>query len=156
MRSALGSAPGCPCRPRARRIRPGSRPRPRQTAAQRRIAKRVAGLGPQLLERLRQRVATLLDGREIQEERLLQEVALAVDRSDVTEELVRLGSHLDGLAAVLRGREPAGKRIDFLLQEVHREFNTIASKSVDLKVTNATMEARGEIEKLREQVQNVE
>jgi uncharacterized protein (TIGR00255 family) len=123
---------------------------------QRHIAKRAAGLAPQLLERLRQRVATLLEGREIQEERLLQEVTLAVDRSDVTEELVRLASHLDALGSVLRSREPAGKKIDFLLQEVHREFNTIASKSIDLEITNATLEARSEIEKLREQVQNVE
>jgi len=123
---------------------------------QRRIAKRVTGLTPHLAARLRQRVAALLDGKEIKEERLLQEVALAVDRSDITEELVRLGSHLDGLGSLLRSREPAGKKIDFLLQEVHREFNTIASKSIDLEVTNHTLEARSEIEKLREQVQNVE
>lgn len=123
---------------------------------QRRIAKRVTALTPQLAARLRQRVAALLEGKEIKEERLLQEVALAVDRSDITEELVRLASHLDGLGALLRSHEPAGKKIDFLLQEVHREFNTIASKSVDLEVTNATLEARSEIEKLREQVQNVE
>lgn len=123
---------------------------------QRRIAKRVTALAPQLVDRLRQRVAALLEGKEIKEERLLQEVALAVDRSDVTEELVRLGSHLDGLSSLLRSREPAGKKMDFLLQEVHREFNTIASKSIDLEVTNCTLEARSEIEKLREQVQNVE
>lgn len=123
---------------------------------QRRIAKRVTVLTPQLAERLRQRVAVLMEGKEIKEDRLLQEVALVVDRSDVTEELVRLASHLDALASVLRSREPAGKKVDFLLQEVHREFNTIASKSVDLEVTNSTLEARSEIEKLREQVQNVE
>jgi uncharacterized protein (TIGR00255 family) len=122
----------------------------------RRIAKRVSVLAPQLAERLRQRVAALLDGQAVTEERVLQEIALVVDRSDVTEELVRLASHLDGLGSVLRSREPAGKKIDFLLQEVHREFNTIASKSVDLAVTNHTLAARSEIEKLREQVQNVE
>jgi uncharacterized protein (TIGR00255 family) len=123
---------------------------------QRHIAKRVATLAPQLAERLRQRVATLLSGQDVKEERILQEIALVVDRSDVTEELVRLASHLDGLSAAVRSREPAGKKVDFLLQEVHREFNTIASKSVDLEVTNHTLAARGEIEKLREQVQNVE
>ncbi len=123
---------------------------------QRHIAKRVASLAPQLAARLRQRVAALLEGLEIKEERVLQEVALVVDRSDITEELVRLGSHLEGLASLLRSREAAGKKIDFLLQEVHREFNTIASKSIDLEVTNHTLEARSEIEKLREQVQNVE
>ena len=74
----------------------------------------------------------------------------------MTEELVRLASHLDQLEKLLRGKDPAGKRLDFLLQEVHREFNTIASKSADLDVTQRTLEARGEIEKLREQAQNVE
>jgi uncharacterized protein (TIGR00255 family) len=119
-------------------------------------ARRAAALTPLLAARLRQRVATLLEGKDIKEERLLQEVALLAERSDVTEELVRLDSHLQALGALLRSREPAGKKLDFLLQEVHREFNTIASKSTDLEVTNLTLEARGEIEKLREQVQNVE
>jgi uncharacterized protein (TIGR00255 family) len=123
---------------------------------QRRIAKRVAVLAPQLAARLRERVAGLLEGHDVNEERVLQEVAFVVDRSDITEELVRLASHLEGLGVLLRSREPAGKKIDFLLQEVHREFNTIASKSVDLDVTNHTLEARSDIEKLREQVQNVE
>jgi uncharacterized protein (TIGR00255 family) len=120
------------------------------------IAQRVEVITLDLAARLRQRVTGLLEGREISEERLLQEVALVVDRSDVTEELVRLASHLDAMSKLPRSSEPQGKRFDFLLQEVHREFNTVASKSVDLVVTNATIEARGEVEKLREQVQNVE
>ncbi len=123
---------------------------------QRGIAGRAAALTPQLAARLQQRLATLLDGKEISEERLAQEAALLAERSDVTEELVRLRSHLEALTALLRGREAAGKKLDFLLQEVHREFNTIASKSADLEVTNQTLEARSEIEKLREQAQNVE
>ena len=109
---------------------------------QQRAAQRAAQLTPQLAARLRQRVTTLLEGKDFKEERLLQEVALLAERSDVTEELVRLDSHLQALAAVLRGREPAGKKLDFMLQEVHREFNTIASKSTDLEVTNLTLEAR--------------
>jgi len=121
-----------------------------------RLDRRTGELKPELAARLRQRVAALLEGTEIKEERLLQEVALLADRSDVTEELVRLRSHLDALAGLLRGREPAGKKLDFLLQEVHREFNTIASKSADLEITNLTLEARSEIEKLREQAQNLE
>jgi uncharacterized protein (TIGR00255 family) len=120
------------------------------------ISRRVAQLTPQLAARLRQRLATLLEGKDIKEERIAQEAALIAERSDVTEELVRLHSHLTALADLLRSREPAGKKLDFLLQEVHREFNTIASKSADLEVTNSTLEARSEIEKLREQVQNVE
>jgi len=123
---------------------------------QKQIANRVEVIVPELAARLRQRVTGLLEGREISEERLLQEVALVVERSDVTEELVRLASHLDALADLPRSQEPAGKRLDFLLQEVHREFNTIASKSADLEVTNLTIEARSEIEKLREQASNVE
>ena len=120
------------------------------------IARRVEQLLPQLAARLRQRLATLLEGKDIKEERIAQEVALITERGDVTEELVRLESHLAALGDLLCAREPAGKKLDFLLQEVHREFNTIASKSADLEVTNLTLEARSEIEKLREQVQNVE
>lgn len=120
------------------------------------IQARVKLLKPAMVERLRQRVADLLSGREIKEERLLQEVALVAERADVTEELVRLGSHLQALLDVLAGDGPVGKKIDFLLQETHREFNTIASKSNDLEVTQCTLEARGEVEKLREQVQNLE
>jgi uncharacterized protein (TIGR00255 family) len=120
------------------------------------IAARVERLTPEFAARLRQRVNALLEGREISEERLLQEVALIAERSDVTEELVRLESHLTALSQLPRSKEPVGKRLDFLLQEAHRELNTIASKSADLEVTNCTIEARGEIEKLKEQTQNVE
>lgn len=122
----------------------------------RQIEARVRVLRPVLAERLQQRVRDLLGGREISEERLLQEVAIVADRGDVTEELVRLGSHLTALLAHVGADGPVGKKIDFQLQETHREFNTIAAKSNDLEVTNATLEARAEIEKLREQVQNVE
>jgi uncharacterized protein (TIGR00255 family) len=120
------------------------------------ISGRVERISPDLAKRLRERVGTLLEGRDVNEERLLQEVALLVERSDVTEELVRLGSHLEALTQLPRSKEPIGKRLDFLLQEIHREFNTIASKSADLEVTNCTIEARGEIEKLKEQTQNIE
>jgi uncharacterized protein (TIGR00255 family) len=123
---------------------------------QQQISKIVVNLKDKVAAKLRQRVAALLDGRELKEERLYQEVAFIAERSDVTEELVRLASHLEELERLLRGADPAGKRLDFLLQEVHREFNTIASKSAELEVTKRTVEARGEIEKLREQAQNVE
>lgn len=120
------------------------------------LRKRSAGLKPELEARLRERVAALLDGKGVSEERVLQEVVLVADRADVTEELVRLASHLAALQDLVKGREPAGKKLDFLLQETHREVNTIASKSADLEVTNLSVDARAEIEKLREQVQNVE
>ena len=117
---------------------------------------RVAAAAPETAKRLGQRVQALLNGGAVDEERLAQEVAFVLSRSDVTEELVRLESHLDALRALCSSREPVGKRIDFLLQEVHREVNTIASKSNDLKLTDLSLDARSEIEKLREQAQNVE
>ncbi len=86
----------------------------------------------------------------------MQETAILADRSDVTEELVRLASHLEALGAMLSERETVGKRVDFLLQEVHRELNTIGSKANDLAITNAVLEGKAEVEKLREQVPNVE
>ncbi len=120
------------------------------------LRKRTKALVPELAERLRQRLAALLAERSIEERRLLQEAALLAERADVTEELVRLDSHLDRLGAVLKESGSIGKPVDFLLQEIHREFNTIASKSADLEVTQLTLAARAEVEKLREQVQNVE
>jgi uncharacterized protein (TIGR00255 family) len=69
---------------------------------------------------------------------------------------VRLGSHLEALRALLRAREPAGKRIEFLLQEIHREVNTIGAKVADARISPLVLEAKAEVEKLREQVQNVE
>ena len=117
---------------------------------------RAAVTVPEVTARVRERLHAAAAGTTIPEERLAQEIALLASRSDVTEELVRLDSHLTAMRELFDGREPVGKRLDFLLQEVHREVNTIASKSNDLAMTNLTLEARGEIEKLREQAQNVE
>ena len=117
---------------------------------------RTKALVPELAKRLADRVAQVLGKGTVSEERLVQEAALLAERCDVTEELVRLDSHLARLGELLRQKGSVGKAIDFLIQEIHREVNTIASKSADLEVTNLTLEAKGEIEKLREQVQNVE
>jgi len=117
---------------------------------------RVAVAAADIANRLRQRLQTLLSGATVDEDRLAQEVAFILSRGDITEELVRLDSHLTALDTLCAAREPVGKRMDFLLQEIHREVNTIASKSNDLALTDLSLEARGEIEKLREQVQNVE
>ncbi len=106
--------------------------------------------------KLSERLERLLKGAEIDAARVAQEAAVLADRSDVTEELVRLASHLGALRQLLAGAEPAGKQIEFLLQEVHREINTIGSKVNDLRVTRLVVEAKGEGERLREQVQNVE
>jgi uncharacterized protein (TIGR00255 family) len=122
----------------------------------RQMRTRISAAAPEIATRLRQRVRALLDGAEVNEERLAQEVAFVLSRGDITEELVRLESHLGALHTLCGSNEPVGKRIDFLLQEIHREVNTIASKSNDLVLTDLSLEARSEIEKLREQVQNVE
>jgi uncharacterized protein (TIGR00255 family) len=120
------------------------------------LQRRASALVPELARRLSERVAQALGKGVVSEERLVQEAALLAERCDVTEELVRLASHLDRLAELLHQPGSVGKAIDFLLQEIHREVNTVGSKSADLEVTTLTLEAKGEIEKLREQVQNVE
>ena len=110
--------------------------------------------------RLKERVNTLLQGLlqgvELDQSRLLQEVATLAQRGDITEELVRLQSHLEALGELLHVTEPAGKRFDFLLQEVQREVNTIGSKADDAEIRHLVVSAKEEVEKLREQVQNVE
>ena len=106
-------------------------------------------------ERLRRLLADV--DAAVDPARLAQEVALLADRADVTEELVRLGSHLDQLAAVVAGENgPVGRRLDFLLQEIGRELNTIGSKSPSAEIVNRVVTAKVELEKLREQAQNVE
>ena len=107
-------------------------------------------------ERLKERVTSLLQGVEIDQSRLLQEVATLAQRSDITEELVRLHSHLKALAGLLRAHEPVGKRLDFLLQEIQREVNTIGAKADDVDIRHLVVAAKEEVEKLREQAQNIE
>ncbi len=120
------------------------------------LKKTTAGAAGDMRERLETRVRSLIGDTRVEDARLIQETALLAERADVTEELVRLDSHLDGLGQVVRLQEPAGKRFEFLLQEVAREFNTIASKSGNVKVTGLIVDAKSEVEKLREQIQNVE
>ena len=88
--------------------------------------------------------------------RVEHEIALFADRVDVTEELTRVKSHLDQAASLLASPEPAGRRLDFLLQEMTREMNTIGAKSPDAAISHAVVEIKAEIERMREQVQNVE
>jgi uncharacterized protein (TIGR00255 family) len=98
----------------------------------------------------------ILDGQDFNEARLLEEVAYYSERSDVTEELVRLRSHLSQCKKLIEGKEPAGRKFDFLLQEILREINTIGSKCALLAVSQTVIEMKTEVEKVREQVQNVE
>ncbi|HUE31244.1 MAG TPA: YicC/YloC family endoribonuclease, partial [Verrucomicrobiae bacterium] len=125
----------------------------RTTAAiRRRLPRALAVLRSQVEERL----VRLVGGAELDRGRVAQEVAVLADRSDVTEELVRLEAHLGALATTLRDRGPVGKRIEFLLQEIQREFNTTGAKAGDREIADRVLGAKAEVEKLREQVQNVE
>ena len=106
-------------------------------------------------QRLKQRVEELLGG-DMDEQRLLQEVAVMADRSAIAEETVRLHAHIAQLRECLEKAEPVGRRIDFLVQELNREVNTISSKSQDVPITQLVVSMKAEIEKLREQLQNIE
>jgi uncharacterized protein (TIGR00255 family) len=116
------------------------------------------GAAERQLERLRERVGRLLEGASASPDpgRLETELALIADRSDVTEELVRLASHFDQFAALLRDAAPVGRRLEFLLQEMSREANTLGSKSQDVKLSHLVVDIKSQLEKIREQVQNVE
>ena len=105
---------------------------------------------------LKERITRLLEGVEIDPVRLAQEAAILADKSDVTEEMVRLRSHIAQFIAFLELGEPVGRRLDFLLQEFLREVNTIASKISNAEIAHMIVELKNEIEKLREQVQNIE
>jgi uncharacterized protein (TIGR00255 family) len=107
-------------------------------------------------QKLKLRLEQLLDGAAVDEIRLAQEVALLADRSDVTEELVRLASHFSQFDEAFRSAEPVGRKLDFLMQEMNREVNTIGSKSNDAGITTLVIQIKAEMEKMREQVQNVE
>jgi len=107
-------------------------------------------------DRLKERLATIGVEGSVDEVRLAQEIALFAERADVTEELVRLGSHLEQLTHALSTPGPVGRRLEFLLQEANREVNTIGAKAQGLKLSYLVVECKAELEKLREQVQNIE
>ena len=114
---------------------------------------------PQTVEEYTQRLKAAVQelvGSEVDETRLMMEVAIMADRSAIAEETVRLNSHVQQLRELFESDQPIGRRIDFIVQELNREVNTISSKSQDVPITNLVVEAKAEIEKIREQVQNVE
>ena len=106
--------------------------------------------------RLRERLQSFLEGNELDSTRFQQEVAFLAERIDITEEIVRAESHLNQLATLLLGRDPVGRKMDFLLQEIHREVNTISAKVNDAEISQRVVEIKSELEKIREQVQNIE
>lgn len=119
------------------------------------VGERAKALPDQLRRRLEDRLRQLV-ADEVAPDRLAQEVALLADRADVTEELVRLASHLAQARTMLAAREATGRRLDFLVQELGRELNTIGSKSAAAEISALVVEAKAVLEKVREQVQNVE
>ena len=115
----------------------------------------AAAMPERVQQRLQQRLERLL-ADEVDPARLAQEVALLAERADVTEELVRLASHLDQARSLVTGTGASGRRLDFLVQEIGRELNTIGSKSAATEISSTIVEAKAVLEKVREQVQNVE
>lgn len=125
------------------------------------VGETVKTRSPQVVEEYRARLSRRLEellgqSNMVEPQRLAQEVAMFADRSDTTEEVQRLGSHLSQFREALRSGESVGRKLDFLVQEIGREINTIGSKANDATITNQVVEAKSELEKIREQVQNIE
>lgn len=127
------------------------------------VVDRLESLAPRMVEHYRQRLLKTLDEIGIKpaddpqsEQRIVQEVALYADRIDYTEEFVRLRSHIKQFRNILEENEPVGRKLDFLIQEMNREINTTTSKSPDIEVSELAVRVKSEIEKLREQIQNIE
>ena len=107
-------------------------------------------------DRLKERIKVLNDGVELEPLRLAQETALMADRCDVTEEIIRLDSHLEQFRKLLDIDQPAGRKLEFITQEINREVNTIGSKTIDAAVSRSVIEMKSDLEKIREQLQNIE
>ncbi|HSE04884.1 MAG TPA: YicC/YloC family endoribonuclease [Methylomirabilota bacterium] len=120
------------------------------------VARRAPAAVERRAARLRERMQAMLAGAEIDQARLATEVAVWADKTDVTEEMARLRAHLAQLAALLGGDGPVGRTLDFLIQEINREVNTIGSKADDLEISQAVIAAKSALEKMREQVANLE
>jgi len=124
------------------------------------VVREIGNAIPELLQRreqtLNERLQKLLDKVQLDPQRLAQEVAILADKTDVTEEMVRLDSHINQFRAFLDADEATGRKLDFLLQEFLREVNTMASKINDAAIAHLTVDLKAELEKMREQVQNIE
>lgn len=113
-------------------------------------------IGESYKNRLYSKIKETLEDRDIDEQRVLTEVAIFSDKIAVDEETVRLHSHVSQFRGLINSSEPVGRKLDFLVQELNREVNTIGSKAQDLSVTKTVVELKSEIEKIREQIQNIE
>jgi uncharacterized protein (TIGR00255 family) len=106
--------------------------------------------------KLQERLQSLLKGMEVDFSRFQQEVAFLTERTDITEEIVRTESHLAQFTILWKGEESVGRKMEFLLQEIHREVNTLSAKANDAEISQRVVEIKSELEKIREQVQNIE
>lgn len=124
------------------------------------VRKKILGRAPLVVrenfERMKVRVAELLGNVSVEQSRLHQELAQFADRCDISEELTRLNSHLQQFTTLLADKDPVGRQLDFLLQEMGREVNTIGSKANDAEISKSVVFVKSELEKIREQVQNIE
>lgn len=124
------------------------------------LADAIDKRSPETVEEYKQklyaRIKELVEDKDIDDARILTEVAIFADKVAVNEEIVRLSSHFDEFANIASSNEPAGRKLDFLVQEINREVNTTGSKANDIEIAKTVVELKGEIEKLREQIQNIE
>ncbi|MDK2901547.1 MAG: hypothetical protein PWR14_451 [Thermosediminibacterales bacterium] len=107
-------------------------------------------------EKLKERVIEILGKQEVDQERLEMEIVIFADKSDINEEIVRIFSHIHQFRETMESDKPIGRKLDFILQEINREINTIGAKSNDILISKHVVEVKSELEKLREQVQNIE
>lgn len=120
------------------------------------IDKFSTGLIEEYVVKLEERIKELTKNQEIDKQRLAQEVVIYADKCSIQEEITRLNSHVLQLKALLKSDEAVGKKLDFIIQEMNRETNTIGSKANNLSITNGVVDIKTEIENIREQVQNIE
>lgn len=109
-----------------------------------------------IFDRLQEKIGELVEGRGVDEERLVHEAALLADKADVSEEVVRLRTHLESFSRRIKEGGPVGRALDFLCQEIHRELNTLGTKCRELGIADRVVDAKGAVERIREQVQNLE
>ena len=121
-----------------------------------RIKELSENVSKELVDRLRTRLQDLLGDIPVDEQRLAQELVIQADRLAIDEEIVRLGAHIDNMRQYMQQDEPLGRKLEFVLQEINREVNTIGSKAMNVEVQTIVVSMKGELEKLREQVQNVQ
>lgn len=124
------------------------------------LASEIEKRSPQIVEeyraRLYDKIKEVLQDSEIDDARILTEAAIFADKVAVNEETVRLASHFEEFYQIINSGEPAGRKLDFLIQEINREINTTGSKANDIEIAKIVVELKAETEKLREQIQNIE